>query len=351
MIQEPQNNQFRESFDRHRTRQIKVGDVCIGGDAPITIQSMTTTDTRAPDTTLEQIEELAQAGCQLIRVAVPDQTAVEALSRILRDSPLPVIADVHFQSKLALAALEVGVHCLRINPGTINDPRQLRQIARTAGELGTPIRIGVNSGSIENHLLDKYGGPVAGALVESALHHCEFFEANHCSNLKVSLKSSNTPITVAAYRKFAAQSSYPLHLGVTEAGTLASGTVKSAVAIGTLLMEGIGDTFRVSLSAPPIEEIHIGRRILEACGLRQARPEIISCPTCGRTEIDLLAMVKRVESEVEKLKRRGYRINLNKIAVMGCIVNGPGEAREADLGIAGGRGRGVLFRKGQTVAT
>lgn len=338
-------------YARRRTRRIQVGNVPIGSNAPVSIQSMTNTDTRNAEATLGQIEELAKAGCELIRVAVPDRAAVDTLPEILRRSSLPVIADIHFQPQLALAALECGVHCIRINPGTINDHKALRQIARTAAELETPVRIGVNSGSVEKYLTEKHGGPTAEALVESALRHCEFFESNRCSAIKVSLKSSNTSTTAAAYRLFSRQTSYPLHLGVTEAGTMESGTVKSAVAIGTLLMEGIGDTIRVSLSAPPIEEIRTGIRILEACGLRQARPEIISCPTCGRTEIDLLSLVKQVETEIEMLKGRGYRLNLDKVAVMGCTVNGPGEAREADLGIAGGKGRGVLFKKGHTVAT
>jgi len=336
---------------KRTTRQIVVGSVAIGGGAEVSIQSMTNTDTRDARSTIEQIRQLADAGCELVRLAVPDQTAAETLPEIINSSSLPVIADVHFKAELAKQAINAGIHCLRINPGTISTRQALADIARLTAERDIPVRIGINAGSIEEDIRTKYGGTPPEALVESALRHCDLFERNDCSQIKVSLKSSSTKVTVAACRSFAYKTDYPIHLGVTEAGTVETGTVKSAVAIGTLLMGGIGDTTRVSLSAPPVQEIIVARRILEACGLREAHPEIISCPTCGRTEIDLLPLVNQVETEIQRLKSRGYHINLRKIAIMGCIVNGPGEAREADIGIAGGRGRGVLFKKGQTVAT
>ena len=338
-------------YARHLTSQIKVGDVGIGGDAPISVQSMTNTDTRDVTATCQQIKELSDVGCEIVRVAVPDNAAAQCLPEIIRNSPIPVIADVHFQPELAHQALEAGVHCLRINPGTIADQKELAAIAEAAGKKRTPIRIGVNGGSIEKELMEKYGSATPQALTESALNHCAFFEKHNCSDLKVSLKSSTASVTIAACRLFAQQSNHPLHIGVTEAGTIQSGTVKSAVAIGTLLMEGIGDTIRVSLSAHPVQEVLVAQRILEACGLRDAQPELISCPTCGRTEIDLIPMVTEVEKELQRLKSEGLTVHLKKVAVMGCSVNGPGEAKDADLGIAGGQNKGVLFKNGKIVAS
>ncbi len=337
--------------NRRPTRGFKLGHVPIGAGAPISIQSMTNTDTRDVDATLGQIKELASVGCDIVRVAVPDQAAVAALPGILAGSRLPVVADIHFDYRLAIASLQAGVHCLRINPGTIGKPAHLALIAECAVAHGVPLRIGINSGSLEDDLLERHGGPTPEALVESAMRHCTFFEEHGCHNLKVSLKTSRVTTTVAACRMFAAQTDYPLHLGVTEAGTFLAGSIKSAVALGTLLLEGIGDTLRVSLTAPPAEEVRIACQILEATGHRQARPEIVSCPTCGRTEIEIFPMAEAVEKEVRRLKAEGYVINLDKIAVMGCIVNGPGEARDADLGIAGGKGKGALFKHGKVIAS
>ena len=337
--------------ERKPTSRIKVGTVEIGGNSPISIQSMTNTDTRDVTATCQQIKSLSDVGCEIVRVAVPDSTAAQCLPEIIKSSPIPVIADVHFQPELAHQVLKAGIHCLRINPGTIDNRRELAAIADSAGKKNIPVRIGINGGSIEKDILEKYGSATPQALTESALRHCAFFEEHNCPDLKVSLKSSTASVTIAACRLFAQESSHPLHLGVTEAGTAHSGTVKSAVALGTLLMEGIGDTLRVSLSAHPVEEVLVAQRILEACGLREAQPELISCPTCGRTEIDLIPMVTEVEKELQRLKSRGVTINLKKVAVMGCPVNGPGEAKDADLGIAGGKNKGVLFKNGRIVSS
>ncbi len=336
---------------RRQTRRIQVGGVAVGGGAPVSIQSMTTTDTRDAAATLAQIRELAAAGCEIIRVTVPDEAAAAAFGNIVRGSPIPVIADIHFDYRLALAALAAGAHGIRVNPGNLGGPERLREVAQAAAGSGAALRIGVNGGSLGKELLAKHGGVTSAALVESALVNCRMAADAGCVNLKVSLKSSNVPATVAACRLFAEQSAWPQHIGVTEAGTRLSGTVKSAAALGCLLLEGIGDTLRVSLTAPPVEEVRVGLRILEACGLREARPEIVSCPTCGRTQIDLMPIAEAVEDEVARLKAAGVVIPLRKIAVMGCVVNGPGEARDADLGIAGGQGKGILFKNGRTVAT
>jgi len=312
---------------------------------------MTCTPTREAAATLTQIAELAELGCEIIRVAVPDRAAVAPFGRIVAGSPLPVVADVHFDYRLALAALDAGAACVRVNPGNIARREHLRAIARRAAACGAPVRIGVNSGSLEKDLLERHGAPTPAALVESALRHCRFFEDEGCAALKVSLKSSRVAATVAACRLFAGQSDLPLHLGVTEAGTLRSGIVKSAVALGALLLDGIGDTLRVSLTAPPREEILAGIGILEAAGLRPARPEIVSCPTCGRTQIDLVGLVAAVEAEIARLKAAGRQFPAVRIAIMGCVVNGPGEAREADLGLAGGKGKAAIFRHGEIVRT
>lgn len=336
---------------RHETRRFFVGDVPIGGVAPVSIQSMTNTDSRNAELTLAQIKDLARCGCDIIRIAVPDTKAAIQLPRIMEESPLPVIADIHFDYRLALAAIEAGIHCVRINPGTISSRQNLEKIALAAAEHKTPVRIGVNSGSLEDDILARYGEASPEAMTASAINHCRFFENLGCHNIKVSLKTSRVTTTVASYRLFASQTDYPLHIGVTEAGTARTGTVKSAVGIGTLLLEGIGDTLRVSLTGPPREEVIVARQILEAAGLRTAHPDIVSCPTCGRTEIEVLPIVSAVENELEHLKSTGHDIKLGKIAVMGCVVNGPGEARDADLGIAGGKGKGVLFKHGSVVKT
>ncbi len=331
------------------TRAFNLGGVRIGGGAPVTVQSMTNTDTRDAAATLAQIRELAAAGCDIVRVAVPDEAAASAVKAIVAGSPIPVIADIHFDYRLAVAAMESGAHGIRINPGNIGEAWKLKEVVRVAVERGVPVRVGVNGGSLEKERLARFGGATPEALVESALLSCARVEEAGCSAIKVSLKSSSVPDTVRAYRLFAARTDYPLHIGVTEAGTLLGGTVKSAAGIGALLLDGIGETLRVSLTAPPVDEVNIGIRILEAVGLREAHPEIISCPTCGRTQIALLPIVAAVENEIARLKKEGLEIRLRKVAIMGCVVNGPGEARDADIGIAGGNGSGVLFRQGKVV--
>lgn len=336
---------------RRNTRRLMVGTVPVGGGAPVSLQSMTNSDTRNVAATMRQIAELAAAGCEIIRVAVPDTRAIAALRTIVARSPIPVIADIHFDYRLALSAIDAGAAGIRVNPGNLGGVAKARAVAKAAAAAGTVVRIGVNGGSLEPALRRQYGGATPAALVASALQACELFEACGCHQLKVSIKSSSVPSTVAACREFAACTDYPLHLGVTEAGSLYAGTIKSAAGIGCLLLEGIGDTLRVSLTARPVEEILAGIRILEAVGLRHAHPEVIACPTCGRTEIDLIGLVSAVEGEIARLKAQGRIIRLDKVAIMGCVVNGPGEAREADVGIAGGRQKGVLFRRGKIVRT
>lgn len=342
---------------RRKSRKIRVGTVEIGGDAPVSIQSMTNTDTRDAAATLEQIYRLEPLGCDIVRVAVPDMAAADALAEITEKSPLPIIADIHFDYRLALRAIERHVAGIRLNPGNLNSPEQIRLVAEAALRNHIPIRVGANTGSLRPGLIRRLmaGGlshddAMAEALVLSAQEECALLEKFGVTEIKVALKSSSVPVTVAAYRKFAARTDYPLHIGVTEAGTPGRGIVKSAVGIGALLLEGIGDTLRVSLTAPPEEEVITGRRILEACELRNAQPEIVSCPTCGRTEVDLIGLANRVEELVTEIKAGGATIQLHKIAVMGCAVNGPGEARDADLGIAGSKaGKLVIFRFGEVV--
>ncbi len=336
---------------RRRTRTVRVGPVAVGGDAPVTVQSMTKTSTHDRAATAAQIHELAAAGCDIVRVAVPDFRAVRALARLVSESPIPVVADVHFDARLALESIAAGVHAVRINPGNLKGPGKLFEIARAAAAAGAALRVGVNSGSLEPELRRTYGGATPEALAESAVRACRRIEETGFGNIKVSIKSSSVRVTVAANRLFAARTDYPLHLGVTEAGTRENGIVKSAVGIGALLLEGIGDTIRVSLTAPPVEEVEAGLRILEACGLRKTGPDIVACPTCGRTEIALFPLARAVEREVRRLRAAGYRFPFAKIAVMGCPVNGPGEARDADIGIAGGKGKGLLFKHGRVVAT
>ncbi|NMB20509.1 MAG: flavodoxin-dependent (E)-4-hydroxy-3-methylbut-2-enyl-diphosphate synthase [Firmicutes bacterium] len=325
---------------RHSTRQVMVGDVPIGAGAPITVQSMTNTDTRDSAATTEQIEALASAGCDIVRVAVPDQQAASALESIVAHSPVPVVADIHFDHRLALEALRAGVHKLRLNPGNIGSEAKVLEVVKAAQERQVPIRIGVNSGSVSKPLLERYGR-TATAMVESALEHIAIFERLNFHDIVVSLKATDIDMTVEAYEELSRRVSYPTHLGITEAGTKWFGTVKSAAGLGALLSRGLGDTLRVSLTADPVEEIKVGWAILSALGLRRRGPLFISCPTCGRTEIDL----EGIAGEVEK-RLSDFPLPIT-IAVMGCIVNGPGEARHADLGITGGKGVGLVFRHGQ----
>ena len=341
-----------------QTRRIKVGSVAIGGGAPVSIQSMTNTPTSDPAATLAQIRALARAGCDIIRCAVPDEAAVRALPEILSGSPIPVIADIHFDYRLALGAIRAGIHGIRINPGNIGSGDRVRAVAEAAGEAGIPIRVGANSGSLPKGLYESHlaaglspRDAMAQSLAEASLEQVKLLEQYDFRQIKVSLKSSSVLSTVDACRRFAELSDIPLHIGITESGVPAAGLIKSAVGIGTLLLEGIGETIRVSLTADPLEEVRAGLQILEAAGLRSAEPEFVSCPTCGRTKIDLARLASEVYEFIESLKQQGKRIHLHKIAVMGCVVNGPGEARDADLGLAGGDGKAVIFRSGTIVAT
>ena len=328
---------------KRQTRRIYVGNVPVGGGAPVPVQSMTNTDTRDIIRTISQIKRLEEAGCEIIRVAVPDMDAARAIEKIKAKISIPLVADIHFDYRLALASLDGGADAIRINPGNIGGKKRIESVIRKALERNVPIRIGVNSGSVEKEILRKFGGPTPEAMVESAMRHIAILEDMGFYAIKVSLKSSNVLDTIKAYRLISQRTDCPLHLGVTEAGTLISGTVKSAVALGTLLLEGIGDTLRVSLTRDPVEEVKVAYEILRAVGLRSRGPEIISCPTCGRCEIDLFGLVEQVEKALVSLK------SSPKIAIMGCVVNGPGEAREADIGIAGARGQGILFKKGKLV--
>ncbi|HDM76138.1 MAG TPA: flavodoxin-dependent (E)-4-hydroxy-3-methylbut-2-enyl-diphosphate synthase [Deltaproteobacteria bacterium] len=331
------------TIKRRKTRRIMVGTVPVGGDAPIAVQSMTNTETSDVAATVAQIQRLTEAGCEIIRVAVPDQKAALAIKNIKKEIQIPLIADIHFDHRLAIAAAKSGADALRINPGNIGGKKRLRRVVEVAAEHGISLRVGVNSGSIEKVLLRKFGGPTPQAMVESALNHLAFLEDLDFHEVKVSLKSSSVRDTIEAYRLFSQKADYPLHLGVTEAGTLLPGLIKSAIGIGTLLMGGIGDTLRVSLTSDPLDEVRAAYEILRALDLRHRGPEIISCPTCGRCEIDLFRLVHEVEKAL---------INISaspKVAIMGCVVNGPGEAKEADIGIAGGRGQGILFKKGKVV--
>ncbi|TYB59170.1 flavodoxin-dependent (E)-4-hydroxy-3-methylbut-2-enyl-diphosphate synthase [Nonomuraea sp. PA05] len=331
---------------RRTSRQVMVGDVPVGGDAPVSVQSMTTTVTSDVNATLQQIAELTAAGCQIVRVAVPSQDDADALPGIARRSQIPVVADIHFQPKYVFAAIDAGCAAVRVNPGNIKKfDDKVGQIARAAAASGVPIRIGVNAGSLDPRLLARHGRATPEALVESALWECSLFEEHGFRDLKISVKHHDPRVMVAAYRLLAARCDYPLHLGVTEAGPLMQGTVKSAVAFGLLLDEGIGDTIRVSLSAPPVEEVKVGIQILESLGLRERRLEIVSCPSCGRAQVDVYTLTDRVTAALD-----GFPHPL-RVAVMGCVVNGPGEAREADLGVASGNGKGQIFVKGEVVKT
>ncbi|GAA2473105.1 flavodoxin-dependent (E)-4-hydroxy-3-methylbut-2-enyl-diphosphate synthase [Winogradskya consettensis] len=331
---------------RRLSRQINVGGVLVGGGAPVSVQSMTTTLTSDVNATLQQIAELTASGCQIVRVAVPSQDDVEALPAIAKKSQIPVIADIHFQPKYVFAAIDAGCAAVRVNPGNIRQfDDKVKEIAKAASATGTPIRIGVNAGSLDKRLLEKYGKATAEALVESALWECSLFEEHGFRDIKISVKHNDPVVMIRAYRLLAQQCDYPLHLGVTEAGPAFQGTIKSAVAFGALLAEGIGDTIRVSLSAPPVEEIKVGQGILESLGLRERGLEIVSCPSCGRAQVDVYTLAEQVTAALE-----GFPVPL-RVAVMGCVVNGPGEAREADLGVASGNGKGQIFVKGQVIKT
>ena len=325
------------------SKQILVGGVPVGGGAPVTIQSMCNTRTDDVDATVEQILRLEEAGCEIIRVAVPDMTAAKAVGAIKERIHIPLVVDIHFDYKLALESVAAGADAVRINPGNIGDADRVKAVAQACAGKNIPIRIGVNGGSLEKELLAKYGGPTPEALVESAFGHIKLLNRWDFDDICVSLKTSSVPGTIAAYRKMAAESDYPLHVGLTEAGTPRMGVLKSAVGIGGLLALGIGDTIRVSLSADPVEEVYAAQDILRVVGLRKDAPELISCPTCGRTKIDLIGLAQEVEERLRTVRKP------ITVAVMGCVVNGPGEAREADVGIAGGDGVGLIFRKGEIV--
>lgn len=331
---------------RRKTRQIKVGKVLVGGDAPVSVQSMTTTRTTDVNETLQQIAELTAAGCDIVRVAVPSQDDADALHQIARRSQIPVIADIHFQPRYVFAAIEAGCAAVRVNPGNIRAfDNQISAIARAAKDAGVSIRIGVNAGSLDPRLLSKYGSPTPEALVESALWEASLFQEVDFHDFKISVKHHDPVVMVKAYEQLSEQIDCPLHLGVTEAGPAFQGTIKSAVAFGALLSRGIGDTIRVSLSAPPVEEVKVGAKILESLGLRPRKLEIVSCPSCGRAQVDVYTLAEEVTAGLE-----GMKVPL-RVAVMGCVVNGPGEAREADLGVASGNGKGQIFVKGEVVKT
>ena len=328
---------------RRLSREIKIGNVKIGGGAPIVVQSMTNTDTRNVEATLAQIRRLADAGCEIVRVAVPDEIAAKALKSIRLNSPLPLIADIHFDYRLALLSIKSGIDGLRINPGNIGGKLKVDAVVDAAKDMAIPIRIGVNSGSVQKDLLEKYSGPTPDAMVESAMRHVRMLEDRNFFNTKISIKSSSVVNTIQSYRMLAKRCDYPLHLGVTEAGGIIRGTVKSSIGLGILLAEGIGDTIRVSLTSDPENEIAVAWEILRSLNLRTHGPNIISCPTCGRTEINLIELASKIEDYLK------YETAPITVAIMGCPVNGPGEAKEADIGIAGGRDLGIIFKKGKII--
>jgi len=341
------------AYQRRKTRPVWVGDVQIGGDVPIVVQSMTTTDTRDPEATLRQIHELADVGCEIVRVAVPDRIAAAALADIVPRSPIPVVADIHFEHTLALKALEAGVHKLRLNPGNIRKPEEVREVVQKAKERGVPIRIGVNFGSLPpmtREFVDEMAARgatqtelIAEHMVRTALSHVKILEDLDFGDIVISLKAFEVPVMIEAYRRMAKLNDYPLHLGVTEAGTPKAGAIRSAIGIGTLLQEGIGDTIRVSLTTDPVEEVWVAYEILKTLGLRERGATLVACPTCGRVEVDLFRLANEIDEYLRTVKEP------IKVAVMGCVVNGPGEARDSDVGVAAGRGKGVIFRKGKIV--
>ncbi len=328
-------------MERKKTRQIHIGSVAIGGGAPISVQSMTNTKTTDTEATVAQIKALQEAGCDIVRLAVPDKNAAENLGNIISQVDVPLIADIHFDYRLALEAINQGISALRLNPGNIGGEKNVKIVAEAAKAHGIPIRIGVNAGSLDKELLKKYGMVTPEAMVESAMQHVRLLEDQDFHDIKISLKTHDVPMTLEAYRLMSKTTDYPLHLGITEAGTVHSGIIKSAVGIGALLAEGIGDTFRISLTGDPVVEVRVANEILKSLGLKEYGPTLVSCPTCGRTEIDLPSIAAEVEHRLANVKKP------IQVAVMGCVVNGPGEAREADVGIAGGKGVGLIFRKGE----
>ncbi|MCK4947906.1 MAG: flavodoxin-dependent (E)-4-hydroxy-3-methylbut-2-enyl-diphosphate synthase [Candidatus Aureabacteria bacterium] len=330
-------------MERRKTRKIKVGSVEVGGNAPVSIQSMTKTDTKNVEATLKQIRDLEKEGCEIVRVAVSDSACIKPFKKIVNGSSIPVVADIHFDYRLAIKSAEAGADCLRINPGNISSIENIKAVADCAKKNGVSIRVGVNSGSLEKDLLEKYSHPVAEALVESALRNIKILENAGFEDMKISIKSTSVPDTYKAYSLLAKRVDYPFHIGVTESGPLFSGTVKSAVGIGALLLEGIGDTLRVSLSADPVQEVRVAKAILQSAGIRAFGPDIVSCPTCGRAEIDVQKLASEIEEFTCRIKEP------ITIAVMGCSVNGPGEAKEADIGIAGGKNIGIIFKKGKII--
>ncbi len=330
-------------FERKNTRQIHIGNVAIGGGAPISVQSMCNTKTTDTKATVAQIKALQNAGCDIVRVAVPDMEAAQNLGNIIKEINIPLVADIHFDYKLALEAIRQGISALRLNPGNIGGEEKVRAVVKAAKEAHIPIRIGVNAGSLDKKILAKYGEVTPEALVESAMQHVKILEDLDFHDLKISLKAHDVPLTLAAYRLMSKTVDYPLHLGITEAGTVNTGIIKSAVGIGALLAEGIGDTFRISLTGDPVVEVKVANEILKSLGLKEYGPTLVACPTCGRTSIDLPAIAAKVEKKLEGIK------DPIDVAVMGCVVNGPGEARGADVGIAGGNGEGLIFRKGEII--
>jgi len=330
-------------FERKNTRQIHIGNVAIGGGAPISVQSMCNTKTTDTKATVAQIKALQNAGCDIVRVAVPDMEAAQNLGNIIKEINIPLVADIHFDYKLALEAIKQGISALRLNPGNIGGEEKVRAVVKAAKEAHIPIRIGVNAGSLDKKILAKYGEVTPEALVESAMQHVKILEDLDFHDLKISLKAHDVPLTLAAYRLMSKTVDYPLHLGITEAGTVNTGIIKSAVGIGALLSEGIGDTFRISLTSDPVVEVKVANEILKSLGLKEYGPTLVACPTCGRTSIDLPAIAAKVEKKLEGIK------DPIDVAVMGCVVNGPGEARGADVGIAGGNGEGLIFRKGEII--
>ena len=330
-------------FERKQTRQIHIGKVAIGGGAPISVQSMCNTKTTDTAATVAQIKALQNAGCDIVRVAVPDMEAAKNLGNIIKEINIPLVADIHFDYKLALEAIEQGISALRLNPGNIGGEEKVRAVVKAAKEAHIPIRIGVNAGSLDKKILAKYGAVTPEALVESAMQHVKILEDLDFHDLKISLKAHDVPLTLAAYRLMSRTVDYPLHLGITEAGTVNTGIIKSAVGIGALLSEGIGDTFRISLTGDPVVEVKAANEILKSLGLKEYGPTLVACPTCGRTSIDLPAIAEQVEKKLAGIK------DPIDVAVMGCVVNGPGEARGADVGIAGGNGEGLIFRKGEII--
>lgn len=330
-------------FERKNTRQIHIGNVAIGGGAPISVQSMCNTKTTDTVATVAQIKALQNAGCDIVRVAVPDMEAAQNLGNIIKEINIPLVADIHFDYKLALEAIKQGISALRLNPGNIGGEEKVRAVVKAAKEAHIPIRIGVNAGSLDKKILAKYGAVTPEALVESAMQHVKILEDLDFHDLKISLKAHDVPLTLAAYRLMSKTVDYPLHLGITEAGTVNTGIIKSAVGIGALLSEGIGDTFRISLTGDPVVEVKVANEILKSLGLKEYGPTLVACPTCGRTSIDLPAIAEQVEKKLEGIK------DPIDVAVMGCVVNGPGEARGADVGIAGGNGEGLIFRKGEII--